>query len=421
MGVAVYKFGGASVKNGQAIKEMLEIVDSSELPLLVVVSAIGKTTNALEGVCALVKEGRVEDAKEAINEILDKHWEIAGELELSELEFESVTGDVSGWISEHAEELQHMPFDQAYDQIVSLGEVWSTRLIAKYAEKRGLKNEWWDARRLIYTNSKFRNGELDWINTDLAIQEKWMNKKSDVVFSQGFIGGDPFGKTTTLGREGSDYSGAIFAYCLGAESYTIWKDVPGLMTGDPKVFDDVSKIDHISYSEAIELSYYGASVIHPKTLAPLKKRGIGLRVKSFVNPTDSGTVINDEKAIQLPTSQILKKNQVLVTLSPKDFSILSDAKISEVLGKLDESGMRSNLLEVNALSLSICFDFDRWRLPDFVNLVESQYHVKYNLNLNLLTVRYPESNSLPKTIQGKSVVLEQRNRVTSRWVFIEQE
>lgn len=417
MGLKVYKFGGASIGNMGSLQQVLTIIKSDN-PGLVVVSALGKTTNKLEEVLSHLLAGNNMDASALFDAILENHRSVFSGVGLADSKLSSILSELRADFDARGKELDGLMYDQAYDTIVSLGEILSTQLLVHAIENEGGKSEWWDARRLIYTNSRFREGEVDWLNTEMAILKKWQSDSGKVVVTQGFIGGDPYGKTTTLGREGSDFSGAIFASVLRAESFTIWKDVPGLMTGDPKVFKDVEKLVELDYSEAMELAYYGASVIHPNTIAPLKKRNVPLLVKSFLDPKGSGTLIHGlHHKAKLPQSIILKANQVLVTLSTLDYSILTDDKMAKVLGTLKEVGLKSNLIEINALNISVCLDYDQFRLPKFVSELQGVFAVKYNLNLGLLTIRHGNTEAVPDLVGKSRVLVEQRNRVMRRWVF----
>ncbi|MFT5337590.1 MAG: aspartate kinase [Sphingobacteriales bacterium] len=417
MGLNVYKFGGASIGKVSSLQQVLNII-KNDAPGLVVVSALGKTTNRLEEVLSQMLEGKKTEALALLDAVLDNHFSVFSGAGISKENLRTTLSAIRSDFLARSKELGGLLYDEAYDSIVSLGELLSTKLMRLALTNAGVDSEWWDARRLIYTNSQFREGEVDWVNTELAILNQWKSDQTKVVITQGFIGADPFGKTTTLGREGSDFSGAIFASVLRADSFTIWKDVPGLMTGDPKVFKDVEKLVELDYSEAMELAYYGASVIHPKTIAPLKKRNIPLWVKSFINPAGIGTLIHAlQHKPKLPQSIILKANQVLVTLSTLDYTILSDDKMAKVLSTLQAAGLKSNLIEINALNISVCLDFDQFRLSQFLSALQGDFAVKYNLNLGLLTIRHGDTDAVPNLVAKSRVLVEQRNRVMRRWVF----
>lgn len=422
MGVAVYKFGGASVRNAEGVKQVLNIVaENTDDALVVVVSAMGKTTNALEQVVDAVFAGRNEEALGKFQEILAVHAQIASALQVPI--WATLRDEMEQTFRALIDQDHHPSYDALYDAVVSLGEWMSTQIIHSYFVAQGQSCAFWDARKLICTNSDFRNGAVHWKETVARISSSWAQENTKLILTQGFISGNGFGRTTTLGREGSDFSGAIFAYALDATTYTIWKDVEGLMTADPKLFPHAKKMDRLDYHEAIELAYYGASVIHPKTLSPLQQKNIPLAVKPFGDGKALGTEISNRN---MPLSfheesTIVKDKQVLLTLRPKDFSILSDETIAQVLLALKECGLKSNLMEMSALSFSVCMDNDARRIKAFIARMQDAFEVRYNDDATLLTIRHlHDKERLHRLLTGKKVLVEQRNRTTGRWVYVHE-
>ena len=327
----VFKFGGASVKDAQAVINLKQIIETETgNRLLIVISAMDKTTNWLERVVEAFSANQAW--KELLLKVFDFH---RAQLELLVGKEQSSATESIDKIQHYAftflEQDENTDFDFVYDQIVSLGEILSTKIIAAYLEREGLDIKWADARKLVHTDNTYRDAKVNWEETETRIKEFWSSEKANFIVTQGFIGGGEHNRMTTLGREGSDFSAAIFAYCLSAESVTIWKDVPGMLNADPKHFSNTSLLENISYREAIELSYYGASVIHPKTIKPLENKHIPLYVKSFKEPTEPGSSINDNTSedSKIP-SYIFKTDQVLISISSRDFSFIVEEHISDI-------------------------------------------------------------------------------------------
>ncbi len=418
----VYKFGGASVKNADGVRNLEKILrnHTSGEQLVVVISAIGKTTNLLEQVldAFYYEKSQLPDLTARLRE---NHYTIVRELNLED---NSPLMDKLNGIFEELDELLAGPhsgnFDYDYDRVVSFGEILSTTLISTYLNLVGVHNEWADARLLIRTDHNYREGKVDWEESARLIQGKVGKILSDgtanIVISQGFIGGTEEMLPTTLGREGSDYSAAIFAYVLGAESVTIWKDVPGLLNADPKFFPDAVKLEQISYEEAIELAYYGASVIHPKTLKPLQNKQIPLYVKPFMHPEESGSRIDAGKMKHHIPCYIFKTNQVLISIYPKDFSFIAVENLDEIFAIISKNKIKINLMQNSALSFSICCDNKVHKIEKLIKDLSVKYKVKYNLNIELITIRHYTEDIVSKIITGKEVLVEQRSRATVQMV-----
>jgi aspartate kinase len=414
----VFKFGGASVKDAGGMVNLANVVKKYEgNQLLIVVSAMGKTTNALEKLTNAYIEK--DDAVHAIfDEIKKYHYDIIEQLfEPSDAVFNDVANTFVeiDWI---IEEEPHDDYDFIYDQIVSIGELVSTRIVNAYLNKASVKSQWIDVRGYIHTDNTYREGVVQWdktrasINADIpALLQK------GVVVTQGFLGGTSENFTTTLGREGSDYTASIFASCLGAESVTTWKDVPGVLNADPKFFKDTIKFDELSYSEAIEMTYYGATVIHPKTIKPLQNANIPLLVKPFTNPAEPGTVIKENgRNVFLKPVIILKHNQVLLSLSAKDYSFISENHLSNIFGMFAASQAKVNMMQTSALSFTVCIDFYEDRFKKLLKNLAQNFNVKYNQNLILITVRHYSAESLNELKASKTILMEQVSRNTIQMV-----
>ncbi len=414
----VYKFGGASVKDADGVKNLASILSKEQDKLLVVVSAMGKTTNKLENILnAYFKKNSPLDL--LFEELKQAHYLIADELfENQDSALHDALNNIFVEIEWILEEEPHDDYDFLYDQMVSTGELLSTTIISHYLNKVNIKNHWADARSYIQTDNNYREGKVNWEKTNALINSRLKTiLERQIVITQGFIGVTSENFTTTLGREGSDYSAAIFSNCLNAKSLTIWKDVKGVLNADPKIFDNTQKFDEISYHEAIEMTFYGATVIHPKTIKPLQEKNIPLYVKPFLNPDEPGTVIkNTEKQLLTPVF-ILKQNQVLLSLSTKDYSFISENHLSDIFGMFSSLNIKINLMQNSALSFSACFDDDENRFKKLKSLIEKEYHFKYNDQLSLLTIRHFSDAVLKEHLQDKLVLLEQLSRSTAQIIY----
>lgn len=413
----VFKFGGASVKDAEGVKNVAEVLKKvGYKDTLIIVSAMGKTTNALE----LVVDHYFNHPEELPNAILElKQFH----LQIVEALFGSVYEPINNRVGELVLELKSFfkhnkstNYSFVYDQVVGFGELPSTSIINAYLNHVNIQCEWLDARKCVKTDTYYRDANLNWELTQQAINEQVTGNK--LVISQGFIGSDENNFTTTLGREGSDYTAAIFAYALNAESVTIWKDVPGVLNGDPRVFENTKLLNQISYTEAIELAFYGASVIHPKTLQPLQRKEIPLYVRSFVNPEGAGTSVSSGKTLEphIPC-YILKPKQVLIRLSSLDFSFMVEDNISEVFALLYQYQMRVDLIQNSAISFSVCVNNKYDRLEELLQILRSKFKVTVFENVDLYTVRHFDSEAL-KTIEAQkdNILLEQRAQETIQYV-----
>lgn len=418
MQVKVFKFGGASVKDAPAIENLHHILRLyPDDTLVVVISAMGKTTNFLEKVLEAYHQ-RPEEVSALVDELQLQHEQVAEQLVPDP---GSIVDSLRRLFQQLRERLTCPPsqnYDFDYDQIVSFGELLSTTLISGYLNIAGIPNVWMDARRMIRTDSTFREGRVDWETSARQIQDavKAGFSKGRLVLTQGFIGGTAENLTTTLGREGSDFSAAIIAHSLDAESVTIWKDVPGLLNADPKRFSDAVKLDRIPYEEALELTFYGASVIHSKTLKPLQNKQIPLFVKSFFHPESEGSVITNCSLSKGVPSFIVKDNQVLLTLFPKDFSFMGVENLSDVFTQLANYRVKINMMQNSALSLSICTDNVGERLKKCVDVLKKRYKVKYNDPVQLITIRHHTPESVEKAVGDKKVLMRQTSRATIQFV-----
>ncbi|HCN85048.1 MAG TPA: aspartate kinase [Sphingobacteriaceae bacterium] len=416
----VFKFGGASVKDADGVKNLATIVSlNNSKPLLIVVSAMGKTTNKLEELTRAYfnREGNTE---EILSSVKTYHENILNDLfeDKSHPVFDTIANTFVEieWILE--EEPQD-DFSFVYDQIVSIAELASTRVISAYLNHQGLNNQWIDARNFIQTDNTYREGKVNWEKTKYIVQQHIPAILSrQIGVTQGFIGGTSENYTTTLGREGSDYSAAIFASCLEAHSVTIWKDVPGVLNADPKLFPDTVKYDELTYIEALEMTYYGATVIHPKTIKPLQNAGIPLFVKPFGAPADSGTVISGSAHSANETSAIIvKNNQILLSISSKDLSFISEDLLSDIFRIFAQHRIKINTMQISAISFTVCFDWDEFSGKKALQQLEEQYILRYNSDLQLITIRHYKEDLIKSLTTGKIILLKQLSRNTAQLVI----
>ena len=413
--MGVYKFGGASVKDADAVRNVASILKSEvKEPTCVVVSAMGKTTNALEAVLdAFYRAG--ENRDELLKGVLASHLRVLSGLFPDP--GHPVYGKLKALFLRLADELSRihaMSYDKAYDQVVSFGERFSTCIISEYLAEAGIGNVELDASRLVLTDGHFREGKVLWEPTTQRIKEAveavWAQGLG-VVLTQGFIACDEAGDTVTLGREGSDYSAAVFAYCLDAAKMTIWKDVPGVLNADPKYFSNTKKLDYVSYYDATELAYFGASIIHPKTIKPLQNKKIPLHVRSFMDVSASGTWVGLEGVpdSRMP-SFICKQPQTLLSIYPKDFSFVDETNLSEIFHCFVKNGLKVNLMQNSALSFSVCIDQGRGDLDAVLAELALRYDCRYNQDLELLTIRHYTQEVIEQIVGDRKVMLEQRTR-----------
>ncbi|HAD97615.1 MAG TPA: aspartate kinase [Cryomorphaceae bacterium] len=414
----VFKFGGASVKDADSVRNVANVLN--HFPgeeILIVVSAMGKTTNALEKVVQLFFNGK-EGALELLQEIKEDHLNIIRELFAADEH--RVHNDVEILFSQLDIICQGKPdenFNKAYDQIVSYGELISTKIISSYLNSSGYQNKWLDARRLIRTDQNYRFARVDWNFTERLVKDTILPDNRYVV--QGFIGSDDDLNPTTLGREGSDYTASVLGYVLGAEEVVIWKDVPGVLNGDPKVFDGTALLNQISYREAIELAYYGASVIHPKTIQPLQKKNIPLRVKSFVNPDAVGTLIREGSDLDPVLPCFIKKdNQVLITVSTRDLAFIVEEHLSKIYKVFHQYGIRVNLSQNTAVSSSFCINHDPITTPVILDELQKDFDVSYNEDVKLYSVRHYDDEARTRVQRTGKIMLEQISRNTYQVITV---
>lgn len=416
----VFKFGGASVKDAYGVKNLASILQKyRDKPLFVVISAMGKTTNFLEKILDAYLHN-ADNLWTLFEQLKEQHLTVAQELAEDN---ERIVAKLQSVFKQLEEKLHTPPTDSyefEYDQVVSFGEILSTKLISTYLNITGIRNHWFDVRKLLITDDTFMEAKIRWEESGdrlcAALDDVRAKKGENLFLTQGFIAGTAQGLSTTFGREGSDYSAAIIAYLLNANNVTIWKDVPGVLNADPKFFPNAVKLDLISYEEAIELSYYGATIIHPKTLKPLQNKNIPLNVKPFMAPDESGTLITAVKQTHFIPSYIFKRNQILITIFPKDFSFISVDNLSEIFDILSKNGVKINLMQNSALSFSICTDNKSHRIDKVLEALKDNFLIKYNENMELVTIRHYTSQIVDEMKAGRKVYAEQHSRATVQFV-----
>ena len=418
----VFKFGGASVNSIERIKGLGPILEQfKEDQLVVIISAMGKTTNALEKVAEAFYEGNKELALSLFNEIKNNHLSIAQQLlakgyAACELQLADFFTEIE-WLL-HDNPVRD--YDYYYDQVVCLGELLSTCIISHFLNEMAIANTWVDVRDLIRTDNNFRDANIDWETSTEKIQgwmQQGMGASSKLVITQGFIGATDDNESSTLGREGSDYTAAIFANILGAESLTIWKDVAAVMNADPKVFPDAINIPVLNYTEVIEMAYYGAQVIHPKTIKPLQNKGIPLLVKCFLDSRLAGTEINNKPIKSLPPIIVLKPKQALVTMTTSDFSFVGDHHMRELYGLMESMHLKPNLMQTGAISLMISLDDHPEKISRLAQAASGIFDVQVEKGLSLLTIRHYTSATIEQHLTGKTAVLQQQSRETLQFLY----
>ena len=413
----IFKFGGASVKDADGIHNMYRVLEQTgHENTLIVVSAMGKTTNAFEKLIEVYFEDS-QKTESQLNEVVDYHLGIMNEI------FDHPKHEVYDKVKGRFDHLRtflknnkspHYSF--VYDQVVSTGELVSTTIITHYLNSKGISADWLDARECIQTDASYRDANVDWMRTEVAINEQVSPNR--LYITQGFIGSDDNNFTTTLGREGSDYTAAIFAYCLNGNSVTIWKDVPGVLNADPRHFESTQLLHHISYQEAIELAFYGASVIHPKTLQPLQRKEIPLYVKSFINPNDEGTKVSKGVAIDPHVPCFIVKNDLaLIRLSSLDFSFIIEKNISDIFAMLHKHKMKVDLIQNSAISFSVCV-FDKFnKMEELLHELRGRFQVDHTADVSLYTIRHFQSESADFLLRKHELLLEQRTQETMQLVM----
>ncbi len=413
----VFKFGGASVKDADSVRNVASILqDYKADKLLIVVSAMGKNTNALE----LVTESHFNDwADKAsyIETIKDFHTHICNELFPGNPVLQECVKELEQ-IPALVEKHKERGYDFVYDQVVSLGEYLSTKIVAAFLNTQGLPTAWVDAIDCVMTDDTYREGSIQWQETKTAVR-KVCNKhfeEKNFILTQGFTGRDPEGFTTTLGREGSDYTAAIFSFCLNAEYMAVWKDVPGILNADPRKFTQVTKIDRLSYKEAIEMTYFGAKVIHPKTIKPLQNKSIPLHVKSFVEPEGAGTIISSAEVSEYPPVVVLEPKQTLIRISTRDFSFVAEHHLSELFAMFAEYRIKVNMMRNTAISFSVCVTHRSERLAALMKKLDDRFNLITTEGLELITVRHHNEEVVENLKKGKIVLMEEKLPHTMRMV-----
>ena len=413
----VFKFGGASVKDAEGVKNVVQVLQKIGFSdVLLVISAMGKMTNAFE---------KITDAyyykKEKLHFLIDEvrayHYEIATDLFGDKehqifSEMEELFSEMTGFMIRN----RSKDYNFVYDQIVGIAEFISTKIVSSYFNKVGIENTWINVKEFIKTNNDFRDAKVDWELTEQNIRAKIIPHK--LYITQGFLASDNEGKTTTLGREGSDYSAGIFAYCLSAESLTIWKDVEGVLNADPRYFEETQLLQQISYTEAIELAFYGASVIHPKTLQPLQKKEIPLYVKSFKEPQNEGTKVDRGRQIKPETPCfIVKKDQILLSISSIDFSFIVERNISDIFDLLHKHKMKVNLIQNSAISFSVCMNDDFDKLENLFEELKVKFKIDFYKDVSLFTIRHFDENAIAKIEKNNTILLKQISKETAQIVI----
>ena len=407
----VFKFGGASVKDSKGVKNVAAILQSyPQESIVVVVSAMGKTTNALEKILSLYRSGG--DYTAELENLKNYHHTIMKELFNT---LHPIWKDIDEVFATLDLQLKkERPADQAYDQVVSIGEILSTIIVHHYLLNQNVTSEWLDARDFIVTNNTYREAKVNWDATYDKIEKiRGVFARKKIALTQGFIGRSKDGFTTTLGRDGSDYSAAIFASCLNADSVTIWKDVPGVMNADPKRLPDAATVfEELPFKEAAEMTYYGASVIHPKTIKPLANKNIPLYVKSFDDPKLPGTKIHECKVERLPPLIVFKENQCLVSCKVTDYTFVSENQLKTIFNTLSELNVRINVMQNSAISFSFCVDFREDKLSGLIKKLHEYFEVYYNTGLTLITIKNYDDKLFNQYHNLPGVLLEQSSRST---------
>ena len=414
----VFKFGGASVKNAESVRNIANILRRYNENIVVVLSAMGKTTNALEQITDDYFHGKRKELERNFENLKAYHYYIMKDLFGGD--DHPAYSKVKVIFNSMAEKFGHKPtmnYDFDYDQIVCNGELLSTTIVSEYLNETGIKTGWVDIRECLKTDNKFREGKVDWDLTGELLPGAFTFNGNHLFLTQGFLGSTINDLTTTLGREGSDYTAAIIAYIMDAERVIVWKDVPGVLNADPKWFDDTVLLEHLSYKDAIELAYYGASVIHPKTIQPLKKKGILLQVKSFVDSDLPGTAVGLDDYERLIPSFIFKMDQVLIHISARDFSFITEDYLSVILGSFAKHGLKINLMQNTAISFQVCVNRDENRIQRVVSELQEQFNIETENNLELVTIRYFDEVTINRVTIEKEILLEQHNNTVAQMVM----
>lgn len=416
----VYKFGGASVRSAEGIRNIANIVSQAGDDLFIVVSAMGKTTNALELVLDSFMKADKTTALVRLNEVKKYHFEIIDALfpesKIVQSEVGVLFSEIESIISDRAGD----DYDRWYDHLVSYGEVISTKIVSLYLQSYGINNQWIDMRDLLVTDSNFREANVRMDESKSRLKAVVHFKDTNIYIGQGFIGANLKGNPTTLGREGSDYTAAVVGNLLDAESVSIWKDVPGILNADPRIFNNTVLIPELTYFDAVELAFSGAQIIHPKTIKPLENKNIPLYVRPFGNPTEPGSVIkaNIDKPISIPIL-ILRQHQILVTVRPRDFSFVLEESLSKLFNIMNKHRLKVSLIQSSAVSISVCVDQSRY-FASALDELSNEFRVNYNENLELLTIRSKNDAIIKETTNGRNILLSQHTRRNVRFLMKEE-
>ena len=419
--IKVFKFGGASVNSTERIQNTEAIIRTfSGERLVIIISAMGKTTNALEKVAEAFYTGNQEEALRLFQKVKDQHILTAKYLLVTH--YNGCLAQLTDFFTE-VEWLLHdkpvKPFDYYYDQVVCVGELLSTCIISHYLNERKIPNTWIDVRDVLRTDNNFRDANVDWTITQSKTNELVtpLFDDTNIIITQGFIGSTDENESTTLGREGSDFTAAIFANLLNADSLTIWKDVEGVMNADPRQFEDAQLISELSFDEVIEMAYYGAQVIHPKTIKPLQNKGIPLQVKCFLDISLPGTIISKKGSKQLPPIVIIKQNQALLQLRSQDFSFVGEAPMSQLYQMFGQLKLKPNLIQTGAISLQLCMDDKSDKVSQLASEASSIFDVQIERNVNLLTIRHFTDDVVTNMLRDKNILLRQQTKETLQVLY----
>jgi len=406
----VFKFGGASVKSAEAVRNIVDILKRyQEEEIVVVVSAMGKTTNSLERIIEHYTNNKSEELKLEYKKLKEYHLEVVkGLFEDSHHEAYTSVEELFDDLGDRLAKDPTLNYDYDYDQLICYGELLSTTIISHFLNHSGLNTRWMDIRRSLKTSNTWREAKVDWELSSELVNRHFVFNGERILITQGFLGSTINDQTTSLGREGSDYTAAILAYMLKADNVTIWKDVPGVLNADPKYFDDTILLEKLSYLDAIELAYFGTSVIHPKTIKPLQNKNINLHVKSFMDPDAPGTVVGNLNYDKLTPSFIFKMDQVLIRTSPLDFSFINENNLEEIFGIMSKHGMKINLMQNSAISFKMIVNNDKRKLRLVTDELEEKYKVAYQTGLELVTIRYFDQSTIDRVMINKELIMEQR-------------
>ena len=409
----IYKFGGASVKSAGAVQNLLKILSVKKEKIFIVISAMGKTTNDFEILLSNILKNN--SFNNDLNRIYNFHKEIINNLFGENNSIDEVFENIFSELKSTIKKIDKQDYDKAYDSIVSFGEIFSTTIISHFLNNNGVKNQWLDARKIIKTDDNFRQASVCFEKSAENISNILKNQNVNIFITQGFIASNSAGETTTLGREGSDYSASVIANLTNAKKLTLWKDVAGIYNADPKLKSDATKLDRISYREATELAYFGAKVIHPKTVKPLMEKNIELSIKSFNNMNEKGTSVGnyEDKIFPVVPIYIVNKNQTLLTLSAKSFMFISEDFFEKVFSIFKKHKIKINLFQNSALNLSLCFKYNENNFAELYNELENNFEIKYNKNLTLITVRHYTNEAINSIIKNKEIIMQQNNRINA--------